>query len=378
MRDFLDVPFNRPLFLGRERYLIDRVLAGNAPSVHGPLTKLCEQWLAEHAGSPCALMTSSCTHALEMAALLIDVGAGDEVIMPSWTFVSTANAFVLRGARPVFVDICPDTGNLDESLLEAAITPKTRAIVVVHYGGVSCEMTEIMAIAHQYGLWVIEDAAHALMSVFKERPVGGIGHLAAYSFHATKNFTSGGQGGALLVNHAALIERATIIRDMGTNRDAFIKGGERRYQWVDIGSSYFPTELQAAYLSAQLEMAHEVIQKRKNLWDRYYNELRTICCDRGAFLPLIPPEVEHNAHLFFIRIKTRDRILHKLNAAGVMAQTHYEPLHLSPAGRRYGRFSGEDRHTLGMSSTIIRLPIYYAMTEDEQAYVIAQVRDALA
>lgn len=367
------VVFNRPLYLEEERQAVCQVLSEGTLSSHGPFTQRCEQWLREYSGSPCALMTSSCTHALEMAAILIDVGPGDEVIMPSWTFVSTANAFVLRGATPVFVDIRGDTCNLDETLLEAAITPRTRAIVAVHYAGVGCDMDQIMAIARRHSLYVIEDAAHAVMSSIQGRPAGAIGHLGAFSFHATKNYTAGGQGGALLVNDPALVARASIVREKGTNRDAFVRGEVGRYQWHDVGSSYAPGELQAACLSVQLAAAEQVNRQRLTHWQRYFEALQA-AAERGAIrLPTVPDGMSHNAHMFYLRADSASRqrhILECLNQDGVMAMTHYEPLHCSPAGERYGRVSGSLPQTRSVHDTLVRLPLFYALSEAEQVRVI--------
>lgn len=376
----MHVPFNRPLVLGQESDVIARALAHGELAGGGAYTKRCEAWLTRHAMTQESFLTPSCTHALEMAALLVDVEPGDEVIMPSWTFVSTANAFVLRGAVPVFVDVRPDTCNLDEALIEQAITSRTKGIVPVHYAGVSCEMDAIMAIAERYGLWVIEDAAQAMMATYKERPLGGIGHLGAYSFHATKNYTSGGEGGALLIGRAEFTDRASIIRDKGTNREAFSRGLVSRYQWSDIGSSYLPSEVQSAALSVQLFRAEEINQRRVRLWERYYQELEGVCLDRGIHLPVIPENCQHNGHLFYLRCDhkdLRDRLLSELLLAGVMAQTHYEPLHLSPAGRKFGRVGGDVGNTVKISDGLLRLPLYYALTEEEQGHVILELCDLI-
>jgi len=367
------VPFNRPLVLGCESDAIAQALAYGELAGGGRYTKRCEAWLSRHANTSSSLLTPSCTHALEMAALLVDIQPGDEVIMPSWTFVSTANAFVLRGATPVFVDVRLDTCNLDERLIEQAITPKTKGIVPVHYAGVSCEMDAIMAIAERYGLWVIEDAAQAMMATYKERPLGGIGHLGAYSFHATKNYTSGGEGGALLISRAELTDRASIIREKGTNREAFSRGAVDRYCWLDIGSSYLPSEVQSAALSAQLSQAEKVNRRRVMLWERYFQELEGVCFRHGIYLPAVPEGCQHNGHLFYLRCDNkavRDTLLSQLLGLGIMAQTHYEPLHLSPGGRKFGRVSGDHPHTIKVSNGLLRLPLHYALAEAEQAYVI--------
>ena len=374
------VPFNRPLYLPEQLRAIEQALAGGQLAGNGPFTQRCEAWLRNYSGSPCALLTPSCTHALEMAALLIDVGPGDEVIMPSWTFVSTANAFVLRGATPVFVDVRAETGNLDERLIEAAITAKTRAIVPVHYGGVACDMDAIMTIAERHKLWVIEDAAQGLLGTWRGKALGAIGHLGAYSFHATKNYTSGGEGGALLVNCPELAARAEIIREKGTNRSAFSRGDVNRYQWLEVGSSYLPGELQAAALSVQLNVAQQVNQTRRRHWEHYYQSLQASCLAAGVALSVVPEGANHNGHLFFLLARDRlhrEHLLQVLNADGVMAQSHYEPLHLSPAGMAFGRFAGLDVKTLAMHDTLLRLPIYYSLGEAEQDYVIERVRVAL-
>lgn len=380
MTDACRIPFNRPLLLGPELAAIEAAMSSGALAGNGPFTRVCEAWLRKYSGSAGALLVPSCTHALEMAAILINIGPGDEVIMPSWTFVSTANAFVLRGARPVFVDICPDTGNLDARLIEAAITDKTRAIVPVHYGGVACDMASIMGIANQYGLWVIEDAAQALMSTWRDKPLGGIGHLGAFSFHATKNLTSAGEGGALLINDQALLARAELIREKGTDRAAFLRGEASTYEWKDIGSSYLPSECQAAALSVQLEAAQAVTQRRLDIWERYQVSLSPDCQLSGVSLFRVPEDCRHNAHLFAMRIPDggrRANLQQRLAGAGVAAVSHYVPLHSAPAGRRYGRVVGSMRETDSMAECLLRLPLYYALTGAEQDFVIDKVRQGL-
>lgn len=380
MTDAFGVPFNRPLFLGPELAAMETAMSSGALAGNGPFTHVCEAWLREYSGSAGALLVPSCTHALEMAAIMINIGPGDEVIMPSWTFVSTANAFVLRGARPVFVDICPDTGNLDARLIEAAITDKTRAIVPVHYGGVACDMASIMGIANQYGLWVIEDAAQALMSSWRDKPLGGIGHLGAFSFHATKNLTSAGEGGALLINDPVLVARAEIIRDKGTDRAAFLRGEASSYEWKEIGSSYLPSECQAAALSAQLEAAQAVTQRRLDIWERYRESLSPDCQLSGVSLLRVPEDCRHNAHLFAMKMPDggrRANLQQRLADAGVAAVSHYVPLHSAPAGRRYGRTVGSMRETDCMAECLLRLPLYYALTDAEQDFVIDRVQGLL-
>lgn len=380
MTEACRVPFNRPLFLGPELAAVETAMSSGALAGNGPFTHRCEAWLREYSGSAGALLVPSCTHALEMAAILINIGPGDEVIMPSWTFVSTANAFVLRGARPVFVDICPDTGNLDALLIEAAITDKTRAIVPVHYGGVACDMASIMGIANQYGLWVIEDAAQALMSTWRGEPLGGIGHLGAFSFHATKNLNSAGEGGALLINDPALATRAEIIRDKGTDRAAFLRGGASTYEWKDIGSSYLPSECQAAALSVQLEAAQAVTQRRLDIWKRYQMSLSPDCQLSGVSLLRVPEDCRHNAHLFAMKVPDggrRANVQQRLADVGVAAVSHYVPLHSAPAGRCYGRTAGNMSETDCMARTLLRLPLYYALTDAEQDFVIDRVKEVL-
>jgi dTDP-4-amino-4,6-dideoxygalactose transaminase len=380
MTDAWRIPFNRPLFLGPELSAMEAAMSSGALAGNGHFTHACEAWLREYSGSAGALLVPSCTQALEMAAILLNIAPGDEVIMPSWTFVSTANAFVLRGARPVFVDICPDTGNLDTRLIEAAITNNTRAIVPVHYGGAACDMAGIMGIANHYGLWVIEDAAQALMSTWRDKPLGGIGHLGAFSFHATKNLTSAGEGGALLINDPALLARAEIIREKGTDRAAFLRGESRTYEWQDIGSSYLPSECQAAALMVQLEVAREVTQRRRYIWERYQKLLSRDCQVSGTSLFRIPGDCHHNAHMFGMRVpdrKSRSKLQQWLAEEGVFVASHYVPLHSAPAGRRYGRVVGNLQETDEMAGRLLRLPLYYSLTDIEQDYVIEKVKSGL-
>ena len=339
-------------------------------------TKRCSAWLEEKTGTAKALLTTSCTHATEMAALLANIQPGDEVIMPAYTFVSTADAFVLRGAIAVFVDIRPDTMNIDESLIEAAITPKTRAIVPVHYAGVSCEMETIMAIAKTHDLLVIEDAAQGVMSTYKGKPLGAIGDYGCYSFHETKNYSMG-EGGALLIKDPANVERAEIIREKGTNRSKFFRGEIDKYTWVAAGSSYLPSELNAAYLYAQLEQAQQVLDDRMRSWNQYYEGLKPLEEAGCLSLPVVPPECQHNAHMFYIKVKDlqeRSAMLAYLKGHGVNAVFHYIPLHTSPAGKVLGRFCGEDRYTTKESERLIRLPMYYGLQEAEVAQVIRVVQ----
>ena len=339
----------------------------------------CEAWLEAHLGAPRALLVHSCTAALEVAALLAEVGPGDEVIMPSYTFVSTANAFVLRGATPVFVDVRPDTLNLDERLIEAAITPRTKAIVPVHYAGVGCDMAAIMAIAERHGLLVIEDAAQALMASRAGAPLGSRGHLAAFSFHETKNVVSG-EGGALVINDARFVERAEVLREKGTNRSRFLQGLVDKYTWVDVGSSYLPSDILAAFLFAQLEQAGPLTQARLRLWDRYHDAFAALEAAGAARRPVIPPDCVHNAHLYALMLAEgtpRSEVLARLQAAGIGAVFHYVPLHSSPAGRRFGRAAGELPVTLAAGERLVRLPLFSALSEGDQDAVIAETTAAV-
>jgi dTDP-4-amino-4,6-dideoxygalactose transaminase len=373
------IPFNRPYLTGNEFTHIREAVAAGQLAGNGRFTKLCQAWLEQRVGAPRVLLTQSCTAALEMAALLLDLEPGDEVIMPSFTFVSTANAFVLRGARPVFVDIRTDTLNLDEGQIESAITPRTKAIVVVHYAGVACEMDAVMDIAGRHGLIVIEDAAHALMSRYKGRPLGGFGHLSTFSFHETKNLISG-EGGALVINDPRFIERAEIVWEKGTNRTQFSRGRADRYTWIDVGSSFLPGELTAAFLWAQLQDADAITARRLDLWNRYRaaaNVLEAI----GPRAPIVPADCEHNAHLFYLLLPSsahRNEVLADLNAHGVNAVFHYVPLHSSPAGQRYGRAAGSMSVTDHASARLIRLPLWVGMPEDAPQLVVDRVRESVA
>ncbi len=380
MTQNLNIPFNCPLYMGGEQEAIQQAIKSGRLSGNGYYTDYCESRLASLTDAQGVLLTPSCTHALEMAALLINIGPGDEVIMPSWTFVSTANAFVLRGAVPVFVDISDADGNLDVALIEAAVTSRTRAIVPVHYGGVACDMDAIMDIAQRYSLWVIEDAAQGVMAGYKDKPLGSIGHLGAYSFHATKNYTSGGEGGALVVNDASLLERARILREKGTNREAFASGKVDQYQWLDIGSSFLMSELQAAYLAPQLDAAQIVKNRRRELWDNYARAFESLPDAYGVSLARIPDWADHNGHIFFLRtnsLPARDQLLSGLNARQVCAQSHYVPLHLSPAGKRFSQTAGDCSKTVQFYQQLVRLPIYYSMADHEQQYVVDAVKACL-
>ena len=370
------IPFNRPPHTGNEDQYVLTAMRSDKISGDGKYGQQCQHWFEQQLGCKKALLTPSCTQALEMAALLIDIMPGDEVIMPSYTFVSTANAFVLRGAKIVFVDIRPDTLNLDEELIEAAITPKTKAIVPVHYAGVACEMDKIMEIAARHELFVIEDAAQGMMSTYKGRPLGSIGHLAAYSFHETKNFTSGGEGGLLIINDAQFIQRAEIIREKGTNRSQFFRGMVDKYSWVDVGSSYLPSEIQAAYLWGQLEWAEKITQSRLDIWKGYHAELGDLARRGVIEFPTIPEDCTHNGHMFYLKTRNLDErtsLLTHLKADEIYAVFHYVPLHSAQAGSRFSRFHGEDKFTTKSSEQLIRLPIFYGMPESERHHVVRSV-----
>lgn len=361
------IPFNKPPYTGNEDQYVMSAMRSSKISGDGQFTQLCHEWFEKNTGTKKALLTPSCTQALEMAAILLDIQPGDEVIMPSYTFVSTANAFVLRGAKIVFVDIRPDTMNIDENLIEAAITPKTRAIVPVHYAGVACEMDTIMAIADKHQLFVIEDAAQGMMATYKGRALGSIGHMGAYSFHETKNYTSGGEGGVLLINDERFTARAEIIREKGTNRSQFFRGMVDKYTWVDVGSSYLPSELQAAYLYGQLEMAEVINADRLNSWARYNKAFQAARTAGHLELPTIADGCEHNAHMYYLKLKdleVRGRVISDLKESRIMAVFHYVPLHSSPAGVALGRFSGEDRFTTSESERLLRLPMWFGIEEN--------------
>lgn len=333
----------------------------------GKYTHLCNKWFQEKTGAKGALLTTSCTHATELAALLCGIEKGDEVIMPSYTFVSTADAFVLRGAKVVFVDIRPDTMNINENLIEAAITKHTKAIVPVHYAGVGCEMEQIMEIAKQYHLYVIEDAAQGVKSEYQGKALGAIGDIGCYSFHETKNFSMG-EGGAILLREDDKLELAEIIREKGTNRSKFFRGQVDKYTWVEAGSSYLPSELNAAYLWAQLQNAEEITSNRMAAWNQYYQELKDLSDSGKIELPCIPKECKHNAHMFYIKAKDlqeRTKLIAYLKENGVMAVFHYIPLHTAPAGKKYGIFNGQDMYTTKESERLVRLPLYYGITAED-------------
>jgi dTDP-4-amino-4,6-dideoxygalactose transaminase len=373
------ISFNCPYAVGREIDYIRQAIDNMHLCGDGPFTKKCQAWLEARVGCSKALLTHSCTGALEMAAMLADIQPGDEVIMPSYTFVSTANAFVLRGGVPVFVDICPDTLNLDAAQIEAAITPRTKAIVPVHYAGVGCEMDTIMALAHKYDLLVIEDAAHGVMAAYKGHPLGSIGHLGAFSFHETKNLISG-EGGALLINDVQWAERAEIIREKGTNRSQFFRGQVDKYTWVDIGSSYLPSEIIAAFLWAQLEQAESLTQRRLAIWDRYHEAFAELEEQRKVQRPVVPTECRHNAHMYYLLLpdlEGRTVVIETLKAAGIQAVFHYIPLHSAPAGGKYGRAHGDLAQTQEMSNRLVRLPLWIGMSEEDVMRVVAGLYEAL-
>jgi len=358
------IDFNRPAMVGNELNYIQQAVANAHTAGDGSFTRRCHTWLEKRLGAPKALLTHSCTAALEMAALLFDLGPGDEVIMPSFTFVSTANAVVLRGATPVFVDIRPDTLNLNEQLIEAAVTPRTKAIFVVHYAGVSCAMDRIMRIADRHGLLVAEDAAQGLMSSFQGQSLGAIGHLAAISFHETKNVISG-EGGALIVNDARFAERAEIIREKGTNRSSFFRGEVAKYTWVDKGSSYLPSDIVAAFLLAQLEHADRLLVERREIWERYHTGFAALEQRGLCRRPIVPSDCEHNAHLYYLLLPSaaeRGSLIAKLKAVGIDAPFHYVPLHDAPAGTRFARTSGVLRYTEDVARRLVRLPLWYGMS----------------
>lgn len=371
------IKFNIPAVTGLEVEYIKEAIGQESLSGDGPFSNRCQRWFEAKTGSEKVLLTPSCTAALEMAAMLIDIKPGDEVIMPSYTFVSTANAFVMRGARIVFVDIRPDTLNIDETLIEAAITDKTKAIVPVHYAGVACEMDTIMTLASQYGLYVIEDAAQGVMSTYKGRALGSIGHLAAFSFHETKNYTSGGEGGLLLINDAQFIERALIIREKGTNRSLFFRGMVDKYSWVDIGSSFLPSELQAAYLWAQLQHADDINDDRLSSWERYFTALQSLESNGHLVLPRYIEGCVHNAHMFHVRTKDLDertQLIEHLRKDGIQATFHYVPLHTAIAAKSFARFHGDDRFTTSESDKLVRLPMWYGLSTSEVDRVVDSIK----
>lgn len=371
------ISFNIPPYIGKENEYITQAIESHKICGDGEFTKKCNKWVEDTTHTAKALLTTSCTHATEMAALLCDIRPGDEVIMPSYTFVSTADAFVLRGAKAVFVDIRPDTLNIDENLIEDAITEKTKAIVPVHYAGVACEMDKIMDIATRHNLKVVEDAAQGVMSEYKGKALGTIGDFGCFSFHETKNYSMG-EGGCLLIRDEDMIELAEIIREKGTNRSKFFRGQIDKYTWVEAGSSYLPSELNAAYLYAQLESAKAIYDDRMASWE-LYKELLTPLADAGKIvLPTVPEGCKHNAHMFYIKaadLKERTALIAHLKENGVSSVFHYIPLHSSPAGQKFGRFHGEDIYTTKESERLLRLPMYYGLAADDVRYVCEKIKD---
>lgn len=371
------INFNKPPYVGTEMEYIKKAIESRKICGDGEYTKLCSDWLEKKTGASRALLTTACSTALDMSAMLANIQQGDEVILPSFTFVSTANSFVLRGAKLVFVDIRPDTQNIDEKLIENAITDKTKAIAPVHYAGIGCEMDTIMKIATKHNLVVIEDAAQGLMSTYKGKPLGAIGDYGCISFHETKNYSMG-EGGALLLRDEDKVESAEIIREKGTNRTVFLKGQVDKYTWVDVGSSYLPSEMNAAYLWAQLQVADDINNARLDRWNQYYSELECLQ-DQGIIqLPVVPDECVHNAHMFYIKtsdIEERTKLISYLKEHEVHSVFHYVPLHSSPAGEKFGRFSGEDRYTTDTYERLLRLPMFYELTEQDVETVVMNIKN---
>lgn len=370
------IRFNVPPYTGREMEYIKQAVEAQKICGDGEFTKKCNEWIEKRTGTKKCLLTTSCTHATELAALLSDIKEGDEVIMPSYTFVSTADAFVLRGAKVVFVDIRPDTMNIDETKIEAAVTERTKAVVPVHYAGVSCEMDTIMDIAKRHNLTVIEDAAQGILSTYKGKPLGAIGDFGCFSFHETKNYSMG-EGGALLIQREKDIEEAEIIREKGTNRSKFFRGQIDKYTWVNFGSSYLPSDMNAAYLYAQLELAEEIFNDRMNSWEHYKRELTPLAEKGKIDLPVIPEGCGHNAHMFYIKAKDleeRTALLAFLKEKGILSVFHYIPLHSAPAGKKFGRFHGEDIYTTKESERLARLPMYYGLESGQVEYICGQVK----
>ncbi len=369
------IPFNRPPRVGTEFTYAEEAFQFGQISGDGPFTKRCSTLLQEALGVPRALLTTSCTHALEMTALLLEVGPGDEFIIPSFTFTSTATSYAIRGATPVFVDIRQDTLNLDETLLEAAITPRTKAIVVVHYAGVACEMDAILEIANRHGIPVVEDAAHALFGKYHGKKLGTLGAMGALSFHETKNFSCG-EGGAILLNDSKFINRAEIIREKGTNRSQFFRGQVDKYTWCDHGSSYLPSDLLAAILLGQLEAREKIQARRKTIWERYHSELADWAQANGVQQPTIPDGCEHTYHLYYLlmpSLEARTEFIAELKAKQIMAVFHYQPLHLAPMGKKFGGYEGQCPVTESIADRLVRLPMFFNMSEDENDRVIESI-----
>lgn len=373
----IDIKFNVPPYVDKAADYIQECVKNQKICGDGEYTKKCNAWIEERTGAGKCLLTTSCTHATELAALLCNIQPGDEVIMPAYTFVSTADAFVLRGAVPVFVDIRPDTMNIDETLIEDAITEKTKAIVPVHYAGVACEMDTIMDIAKRHNLKVVEDAAQGVLAFYKGKALGTIGDFGAYSFHETKNYSMG-EGGALLIRDKKDVEEAEIMREKGTNRSKFFRGQIDKYTWVNYGSSYLPSDMNAAYLYAQLEIADEINEARLACWNRYYEQLLPLKKAGKIDLPTVPEGCVHNAHMFYIKardLEQRTRFISYMKENGVLTVFHYIPLHTSPAGQKFGRFHGEDRYTTRESERLVRLPMYYGLTPDQVDFIGGLVKN---
>lgn len=373
------INFNVPPYVETAAGYIQECVKNQKICGDGAYTKKCNEWIEKKTGTAKCLLTTSCTHATEMAALLAEVGPGDEVIMPSYTFVSTADAFVLRGATPVFVDIRPDTMNIDETKIEAAITERTKGIVPVHYAGVACEMDTIMDIAARHHLWVIEDAAQGIMATYKGKALGTFGDYGCFSFHETKNYSMG-EGGALLIRDAEKIEDAEIIREKGTNRTKFIRGQIDKYTWINYGSSYLPSDMNAAYLYAQLEIAGQINDARLAIWNRYYETLKPLAAKGKIELPVVPEGCVHNGHMFYLKVADgveRQAFMneHLKADSGIYAVSHYVPLHTAPAGQKYGRFHGEDVYTTKESERLVRLPMYYGLTMEQVDYICSKVKE---
>ncbi|MDD2969702.1 MAG: dTDP-4-amino-4,6-dideoxygalactose transaminase [Lachnospiraceae bacterium] len=365
------INFNVPPFTGKELDYIREAVERQKICGDGIFTKKCNEWLEQKTGTTKCLLTTSCTHAIELAALLCEIKPGDEVIMPSFTFVSTADAFVLRGATIVFIDIRPDTMNMDENLIEEAITDKTKAIVPVHYAGVACEMDKIMEIANKYNLFVVEDAAQGIMSTYKGKPLGTFGEFGCLSFHETKNYSMG-EGGAILIRDEQYIEPAEIIREKGTDRSKFFRGQVDKYTWVNFGSSYLPSDMNAAYLYAQLELAEEINQSRITIWNRYYKNLNKLAEKGQIELPVVPDGCVHNGHMFYMKAKDiseRTELINYLKTNEILSVFHYIPLHSATAGKKFGRFHGTDRYTTKESERLTRLPLYYGLTLEQADYI---------
>lgn len=371
------INFNIPPFLGNEMEYMKKAIENNKICGDGEYTRKCSQWIESQTHTAKALLTTSCTHAIELAALLADIKEGDEVIMPSYTFVSTADAFVLRGAKIIFVDIRPDTMNINENLIEDAITDKTKVIVPVHYAGIACEMDKIMEIAKKHNLLVVEDAAQGMMSTYKGKSLGSIGDFGCYSFHETKNYSMG-EGGALLIKDKKFIEKAEIIREKGTNRSKFFRGEIDKYTWVECGSSYLPSDMNAAYLYAQLESADKINNNRMGSWLKYYSNLKFLANEGMINLPYIPKGCKHNAHMFYVKVKDlkeRTELIDFLKYNEIGAVFHYIPLHNSPAGKKYGQFNGKDLYTTKESERILRLPMYYDIANEDIDFVINKIKE---